>query len=35
MREYWNKALKEAASGKNIQNVLNSFVEDANRTLGE
>jgi extracellular solute-binding lipoprotein, putative len=35
MREYWNKALKEAASGKNIQTVLNSFVEDANRTLGE
>jgi len=35
MREYWNKALKEASSGKDIQNVLNSFVKDADRTLGE
>ncbi|MGP1588257.1 MAG: extracellular solute-binding protein [Treponemataceae bacterium] len=35
MREYWNEALKEAGSGKNVQNVLDSFVDKADKTLKE
>lgn len=33
MRAYWNTALKEAASGKNIQDVLNNFVRNSDNTL--
>lgn len=33
MRGYWNTALKEAAAGKDIQTVLNKFVQDSDRSL--
>jgi len=33
MRGYWNTALKEAAAGKDVQSVLNKFVQDSDRTL--
>ena len=33
MRGYWNTALKEAAAGKDIQTVLNKFVQDSDSSL--
>ena len=33
MRGYWNTALKEAVAGKDIQTVLNKFVQDSDRSL--
>lgn len=33
MREHWNKALKEACSGRNTQAVLNDFVRNSDKTL--
>ncbi len=33
MRGYWNTALKNAASGKDIQSVLDVFVRDSNNSL--
>ena len=35
MRGYWNTLLKEAAAGKDIQAVLNRFVQNSNATLKE
>ncbi|MGP1593807.1 MAG: ABC transporter substrate-binding protein [Treponema sp.] len=35
MRNMWNTALKEAAAGKNVQEVLNDFVRHADTTLKE
>lgn len=33
MREYWNTALKEAAAGKDVQEVLNDFVRNSDNSL--
>ncbi|QTQ13590.1 extracellular solute-binding protein [Treponema parvum] len=33
MRKFWNTALKDAAAGQNIQNVLNVFVRNADNSL--
>lgn len=33
MRGYWNTALKEAAAGKDVQSVLNKFVQDSDSSL--
>ena len=33
MRGYWNTTLKEAAAGKDIQTVLNKFVQDSDSSL--
>ncbi len=35
MRACWNTALKDAAAGKDVQNTLDRFVADANRTLNK
>ena len=35
MRTYWNQALKDALAGKNVQDVLDNFVNNANTSLGE
>ena len=35
MRGYWNTALKNAAAGKNIQGVLNSFVKSSDESLAK
>ena len=35
MRGYWNMALKNAAAGKNIQGVLNTFVRNSDESLAK
>ena len=35
MRGYWNQALKDAIKGKDVQQVLDTFVRNADNTLKE
>ena len=35
MRTYWNQALKDALAGKNVQDVLDNFVNKANTSFAE